>query len=97
MKWSNTIYHLEISRIKGIVGGFNHNISNKYNSKRWALMELEQMQKMPLEFSNLKTRLINSAIQKAINYVKSVDASDCQVSCLYHSSFIHRPEYYSGI
>ena len=43
MNWSNTSYHYTISVIKGIVGGFQYSLDRKCNTKRWALMELEEL------------------------------------------------------
>ena len=84
MNWSNTSYHYTISVIKGIVGGFQYSLDRKCNTKRWG-------------FLNLRTRLIDSAIQKAIRYVKSTDMSNCQVSTVYHSGFRHDPGYFKGL
>lgn len=97
MNWSNTSYHYTISVIKGIVGGFQYSLDKKCNTKRWALMELEELGISNWGFSNLKTRLIDNAIRKAIKYVKSADISKCQVSTLYHSGFRHDPGYFKGL
>lgn len=56
MKWSNTSYHYTISVIKGIVGGFQYSLDRKCNTKRWALMDLEELGTSNWGFSNLKTR-----------------------------------------
>ena len=56
MNWSNTSYHYTISVIKGIVGGFQYSLDRKCNTKRWALMELEELGISNWGFSNLKTR-----------------------------------------
>ena len=97
MKWSNTSYHYTISVIKGIVGGFQYSLDRKCNTKRGALMDLEELGTSNWGFSNLKTRLIDNAIRKAINYVKSTDMSNCQVSTVYHSGFRHDPSYFKGL
>ena len=97
MNWSNTSYRYTISVIKGIIGGFQHSLDRKCNTKRWALMELEELGISNWGFSNLKTRLIDNAIQKAIRYVKSTDMSTCQVSTVYHSGFRHDPGYFKGL
>nr|DAY18351.1 MAG TPA: hypothetical protein [Caudoviricetes sp.] len=76
MNWSNTSYRYTISVIKGIIGGFQHSLDRKCNTKRWALMELEELGTSNWGFSNLKTRLIDNAIQKAIRYVK---VPTCQI------------------
>lgn len=55
MNWSNTSYHYTISVIKGIVGGFQYSLDRKCNTKRWALMELEELGISNWGFSNLKT------------------------------------------
>ena len=60
-------------------------------------MELEELGISNWGFSNLKTRLIDNAIRKAIKYVKSADISKCQVSTLYHSGFRHDPCYFKGL
>lgn len=97
MKWGNTSYHYTISVIKGIVGGFQYSLDRKCNTKRWALMDLEELGTSNWGFSNLKTRLIDNAIREAIKYVKSTDISNCQVSTLYHSGFRHVPGYFKGL
>lgn len=94
--WANCPYHYEVDLIRGIVGGFKYCLDRKYHAKKWALMELEQLAVKNRGFSNLKTRLIDSAIQKAIAFVREADTSGCQLSLLYHSSFKHLPEYYKG-
>ena len=85
MNWSNTSYHYTISVIKGIVGGFQYSLDRKCNTKRWALMELEELGISNWGFSNLKTRLIENAIRKAIKYFKATDKSISQGSTLYHT------------
>jgi len=60
-------------------------------------MELEQLGTSNWGFLNLKTRLIDSAIRKAIRYVKGTDMSNCQVSTVYHSGFRHDPGYFKGL
>ena len=97
MNWSNTSYHYTISVIKGIVGGFQYSLDRKCNTKRWALMELKELGTSNWGFSNLKTRLIDNAIRKAIEHVKSTDMSNCQVSTLCHSGFRHVPGYFKGL